>query len=165
MHFTTRRTNLQDPSPNDIIRKCGVHATDCDMELYHPTTFDTLGRLEFKHWNGKLDLHKNSIKYLQHKSNKELVPFFVLITFTKPNEQPHDMFYVIPLNGIAELKIVHLHVSIPHKQTGVWMTPRAWARFECRFCGVEITSEIEREHNKLSDDYIEYISKLPQIIY
>ena len=153
-----RYTNLVDLSPNDIMRHVGMYGCDTDFEFFDKD-FNTICILDFKHHNGDVDLNQFSLQYRKNKAGKLGCPFYLLITWTKPGEQSHDMFYVISMNAQAYCKLTLREGT--EADGRCWMTPRKWAQFVCYLSGQEITEKILNMHEKLADNFETY--RLPEI--
>lgn len=82
--------------------------------------------------NPTIDLDQESIKALYDLSQDLRIPLFVVITYTKPNEQPHDMFYVIPRNNPAQ-KALKAYLGTHKKQ---WLTPYRFAQLMFQIRGL-----------------------------
>ena len=162
LHIKERYTDLIDQSPNDICRYIGVGGSDSDMEFYDKD-YKTLCVIDFKHngfGNSIINLKEKSLIYQTKKAAKLEAAFFLLITYTKPGEQEHPMFFVLPMNQLAvsNLKSWVKTLDIKH----MWMTPRQWAKFIYQLSGIDIDDRIRQLHDTQSDVYVRY--QLPKIM-
>ena len=150
------KTEEFDRSPNEIFmkfhsrdiegKKVGCYSMDIDSVIYtfvggqrHSVAF-----FDFKHNGifGKykeenpgesiIDLSRDSIKYMIELADREKAAAFIGVTYTKENEQPHQMFFLWPLNGRAKSQ---LDIFSGKQLRNHWFSPYEMAEFAFKISG------------------------------
>lgn len=169
MIYKQRRTDKIDNSLNDLVRSCGVQVMDLDLVFYSKKTWQISLIIEKKH-NSLTDgndaivnLRENSI-HMQKQDIGEKVPYAVVVTYTKENEQPYPMIFMIPQNQKCWDKLYEFHQTKSLQLTHFWMSPRFFAQFVwfCTYGQEPIPTEVAEEHDKLSGEQVAYL--LPRIV-
>ena len=161
------KSGQYDPSPNLTVRKMGngIYCGDLDLYLYEflgdeLNSTRTTAFVDWKHFRTKIisfddETAKDrwSLRAIRDLANREGAPFFVGITWSKPedgygaNGEP-EMYCLVPCNKLAA-KAIRQHAD------GVWFSPRRLCEFfnSLRLKPLE-KKRMELDH--LSDKFKQY---------
>lgn len=161
VRYKKLKSGQYDPSPNLLVRLvgngCYMADVDCAQYIFKPDgSTETVGFFEWKHFRVRsisfTDLNcdcRASLRYVRDLANREQVPFFIGITYTKEEDGYGSaglppMWFLVPANERALLWV---------PREGQWMTQRQIGRLLIQLRGRDIDLD-KLQH--LNHDYRQY---------
>lgn len=174
--FKERRTDITDTSPFDICRlfnsqqgktKVGVYQTNIDLVIYKHVDGrrKTQALIDFKHNSitsnifTTINLSQDSLLEIRDMADDLSAGSFVSITYTKENEQEHQMFFNMPTNKKGWGQLTRFY-GRPITYKDFWMTPYQMSMF-CFYLS-DKTPMSDGNYKTLSNHFTTY--ELPDIV-
>lgn len=141
-----------------------IYGTDIDMLefTYHDGKPKFVAMVDYKHGNiQQVNSKAESLQVQIQLANTLQIGFFLCVTYLEAELFPTPMYYVVPINTIAKIKLS----GYTYDGEGVWMSLQQYSKFQHNLRDImwnpyEHNVEAKKSLNELSDVVVKY--PLPQ---